>query len=370
MHVRKTIVAICGLMLMVAIPAASSVESIRVGALELAFWNTVRDSAKPAEFQAYLDAFPDGAFAPLARRRASQDVRVEAVEREYRVRANAAPAPDHDTIPRHERRPADNEAAAQIANAAPLLATEIIGAHGASLPFKDCDACPEMVTLPAGTFVQGDDGGDKRERPAHRVTLLSYFAIGRHEVTVGEWQACVAAGACGAVAGTDESADKTPIRNVNWNEAQDYVRWLSGRAGRTYRLPSESEWEYAARGGTQSRYWWGSELGIGMVACRSCGGPWNKASPGPVGAFPANPFGLHGMNGSVAEWTADCWQNSYENVPADGSSFAEPACQQRVLRGGSWRSSVPDFLTSTSRFFYDASVRYVANGFRVAADPI
>ncbi len=353
MHVRKTIVAICALLLMVA-PVASSIEIIRVDALELAFWNTIRDSSNAAEFQAYLEAFPDGVFAPVARRRASPDVRVEAVEREYQARANATPAPDHETIPLNERR----------------TETEIIGAHGASLPFKDCDACPEMVTLPAGTFVQGDDAGDKRERPAHRVTILSDYAIGRDEVTVGEWNACAAAGACSADAGTDEPADETPIRNVNWNDAQDYVRWLSRLTGRTYRLPSESEWEYAARGGTQSRYWWGSELGTGMVACRGCGGQWNKTSPGPVGAFPANPFGLLGMNGSVAEWTADCWQETYANVPADGSFFSEPACQQRVLRGGSWRSSVPEFLTSTSRFFYDASVRYVANGFRVAADPI
>ena len=317
-----------------AAPPAPVVDD---AAADLAFWNTIKGSDDPADFQAYVDAFPSGTFAPLARARAR------------------APAPT-DT---------------QVAAAAPravVVGRAPIAPREAKVSFQDCDACPKMVAVTAGSFIMGDNRGDATQRPAHPVTIYRDFAIGLFEVTVRQWKACAAGGGCGDVPRIAEFADDTPIRNVSWDDAQQYVRWLSQLTGRSYRLPTEAEWEYAARSGTESRYWWGDDVRVGLVACRNCGGEWSSASPGSVGLFDPNPFGLFDMNGSVAEWTADCWAGNFDRARSDGRAVTRSNCRQRVLRGGSWRSTKPDQLASANRFFYDAPVRYITNGFRVAAD--
>ncbi len=389
-------------------------------ALELAFWNAIKDSNNPADFQAYLEAFPEGAFGPLARVRAqSGGAMVEDVDLAYlalvaaNVRALPAadsarvgslpqgtrvqvtgraaggnwlriamsgggagfvfgellrplgPASGADTPPADPAKPATQP---QVAAVAPRAAAPPVRSPGARSPFRDCDDCPEMILLPGGSFIMGDDRGDKTQRPVREVSIGREFAIGRYEVTVGEWRACMNAGGCGDLPSLGESAEDSPVRNVSWEDARQYAAWLSQATGRPYRLPSEAEWEYAARGGTQTTYWWGNDLGVGQVACRKCGGEWSRATPGAVGGFEPNPVGLFDMQGSVAEWTKDCWQSTLDSTPTDGSAFDRGGCRQRVLRGGSWRSGNPAFLTSAARFFYDAPVRYVANGFRVVAD--
>jgi formylglycine-generating enzyme required for sulfatase activity len=231
--------------------------------------------------------------------------------------------------------------------------------------FKDCSGCPEMIALPAGSFTMGSKSGDGSEQPAHTVNIAKPFAISRFEVSVAEWKACHEAGACDFMPSRKGMTDTSPVYNLSWLDAQKYVKWLSKQTGKQYRLPSEAEWEYAARAGTKTEYWWGDAVGTGMANCKNCGGDWNRKRPATVDTFEANAFGLQGMNGSVWEWVADCWFDDYEGAPGDGSARDRKNCQSRVLRGGSWRNDA-SYARSASRFNYDHDVRYVLNGFRVA----
>ena len=228
-----------------------------------------------------------------------------------------------------------------------------------------------MVVVPAGTFLMGSES--EEERPVHRVTIGYPFAVGMYEVTFGEWDACESDGRCGdGYRPTDNGwgRGKRPVINVSWRQAQSYVRWLSGRTGEAYRLLSESEWEYAARAGTTTRYWWGDEVVWNRANCDGCGSRWDNRETTPVGPFSPNPFGLYDMHGNVWEWVEDCWNNLYNGAPVDGSAWEESVdpgrgmhCE-RVLRGGSWYNR-PWLLRSASRtggwYVNPASV-----GFRVA----
>jgi formylglycine-generating enzyme required for sulfatase activity len=228
---------------------------------------------------------------------------------------------------------------------------------------RDCDYCPVMVALPGGSFVMGSNG-DRTERPPHRV-MVAPFAIGKSEVTEAEWAACVAAGACHYKPPASSGSDDLPVRNLSWDDATEYVRWLAKTTGKDYRLPSEAEWEYAARAGTQTSYFWGNEAGLAKANCKGCGGPYDAQRPAAATAFAPNAWGLYGVAGGVAEWTEDCWHASYAGAPSDGSPWRQTNCQSHVLRGGSWMNP-PENLTVSSRNYYDGSVRYLANGVRVA----
>jgi formylglycine-generating enzyme required for sulfatase activity len=219
-----------------------------------------------------------------------------------------------------------------------------------------------MVALPAGSFQMGSQV-DPSERPLHHVELAA-FAIGKFEVTQGEWTACSAAGGCTyKLAGA--GSDRLPMMNVSWDDATQYAAWLRSVTHKPYRLPSEAEWEYAARAGTTTFYPWGREMGAAKANCNGCGGSYDPRLPAAIGSYPPNPWGLHDMLGGVAEWVADCWHKTYDGAPANGMSWEGRSCGQRVLRGGSWKNP-PANLTVSARNFYDLSVRYVANGFRVA----
>jgi formylglycine-generating enzyme required for sulfatase activity len=217
-----------------------------------------------------------------------------------------------------------------------------------------------MIRLPGGSFRMGSDE-DSTEKPVHTVRIAP-FALGRYPVTTGEWNACVAAKACDLALQGDESS---PARNLSWTDAQQYVAWLARSTGQPYRLPSEAEWEYAARAGTSSRYWWGDKVAPRMANCRGCGETYDPRQPLKVGSFPANAFGLHDLAGSVAQWVSDCWHADYQGAPTDGSARATPNCREHVLRGGSWRSDA-SYARSASRASYDTGVRYPAHGLRVA----
>ncbi len=231
---------------------------------------------------------------------------------------------------------------------------------------QDCPNCPTLTVLPGGSFVMGQGAHDPEAAPPHRVSLRP-FAIGLYPVTVADWKACLAENGCGSMPRMAEVDDRTPVHNVSWDDAQQFVAWLSRKTGKTYRLPSEAEWEYAARGGTTTRYWWGNEVGVAKANCRDCGGPQDARRPLPVDALQANSFGLYDMLGGVAQWTEDCWFPDYRGAPSDGEARESRACLKRVLRGGSFRAGHDD-ITAASRGAYDASVRYVVNGFRVARD--
>jgi formylglycine-generating enzyme required for sulfatase activity len=219
---------------------------------------------------------------------------------------------------------------------------------------------PELVALKGGGVALGSND-DPSEKPVRRVTVAP-FAIGKYPVTVAQWGACVAAKACAPVAAGDLEA---PVTNVSWNDAQDYVRWLSKATNRNYRLPSEAEWEYAARGGTSTKWWWGNQLKPGVANCKGCGEPYDPRQPAKVAEFQPNPFGLYGMAGGVDQWVADCWHKDYTGAPADAAPWTTSDCSSHVLRGGSWKSD-PSYLRTSARDQYDTSVRYVTHGFRVA----
>jgi formylglycine-generating enzyme required for sulfatase activity len=262
--------------------------------------------------------------------------------------------------------PAPAEASETAALPVPEPATARTQGDGAG--FRDCPECPVLVRIPPGSFIMGSQGGDPSERPPHKVTIAKPFALGKYEVTVAEWRACVEDGGCEAMPRMHEPTDATPIHNIHWLDAQSYLDWLHKKTGHRYRLPSEAEWEYAARAGTTSRYWWGKEIDAAKVTCRTCGGSFDRLRPPAVDAQPANPFGLHGVSGGVAEWVADCWLKDYAGAPADGAAVRDvPHCSKRVLRGGSWRDD-PAYLGVAVRNYYDADVRYLTNGLRVARD--
>jgi formylglycine-generating enzyme required for sulfatase activity len=269
------------------------------------------------------------------------------------IRPKPEPAPVEAT-PKVEPAPKVEQVAAPVTRMAP---GEV----------KDCEFCPDLVNIPAGSFAMGSKDGHWSEQPVRRVTIAQPFALGKYEVTVGQWQACVDAGACQSMPSMQGVSASSPVHNVNWNEVQDYLKWLREVTGEPYRLPTEAEWEYAARAGTKTRYWWGEVVGASNANCEDCGGDWDRKTPAQVGGFAANPFGLHDMNGGVMEWVADCWAQDYDGAPSDGSAQLSGDCTQRVLRGGSWRND-QTYATVSSRLSYDASVRYYTNGFRVARD--
>jgi formylglycine-generating enzyme required for sulfatase activity len=333
---------------------------------ELTFWESVKDSQHASDYEAYLKAYPKGRFADLAR------ARIERLKAAAPKTETPAPRPPAAPPPAAERpRPAPAPAIPAPAPTAPAPAAgpaeKPTGGVAGGAEIKDCPACPPLIGLKQGEFVMGSNVDDPSERPAHRVSIPHSFAIGRYEVTGEQWNACVDAGACQRSSAGANAAKNAPVRDVSWDDAQAYVKWLSKASGKTYRLPTEAEWEYAARGGTTTRYWWGDQMKTGKANCKGCGDPWSQEGPAPAGSFAANPYGLHDMNGSVWEWMSDCWHTSYKGAPADGRSWEEPNCRMRVIRGGSWREGA-DYMLSSTRFKYDASVRQSQNGFRVARD--
>jgi len=219
---------------------------------------------------------------------------------------------------------------------------------------------PEMVDLPGGSLAMGSND-DPSEKPIHRVTVKP-FAIGKYPVTVREWRECVAAKAC---AYEPAGGDDLPVANVSWTDAQQFTAWLSQTTQKSYRLPSEAEWEYAARGNTETRYWWGNQIVVGMANCRGCGAPYDASQPLKVGQMAPNSFGLYDMGGGVAQWVADCYHRDFQGAPTDGSAWVGGDCFTHVLKGGSWRND-PSYVRPASRDQYDMSVRYPTHGFRVA----
>ncbi|EWY37994.1 hypothetical protein N825_15180 [Skermanella stibiiresistens SB22] len=362
--------------------------------LEDAMWQRIRDSAQAGDFTAYLQLFPDSRNAALARSRLALVTPAPAPMASAAPPAPAAavpaprteiakaepPKPAPAPVPTPAQAPAKQEAKkveppkpepvkpapaqTTAADPAPQPATRN---KGQSNSFQDCAECPIMVRVPAGSFAMGTVKGDPSEMPSHKVTIGRPFALGMFEVRVAEWRACVQGGGCETMPRMTSATDETPIHNVHWKDAVDYVTWLSKRTGQKYRLPSEAEWEYAARAGTAGRFWWGDIVGVANANCENCGGMYERMTPLPVGSFKPNPLGLYDMNGGVAEWVADCWNNNYRGAPADGGAWTQGDCRKRVLRGGSWRNDA-NSLSATGRLNYDEDVRYLANGFRVARE--
>lgn len=220
-----------------------------------------------------------------------------------------------------------------------------------------------MISLRGGSFAMGSNE-DVSEKPVRQVTVKP-FAMGKFPVSVREWNACAAAKACGFTA---TGKDDAPVGNVSWSDAKQYVAWLAETARKPYRLPSEAEWEYAARGGTQTRYWWGDQFQAGMVNCRNCSDIPTNDQPVKVGSLKPNPFGLFDMGGGIDQWVEDCWHKNYQGAPTDGSAWVENECSSHVIRSGSWRND-SSYARASNRGSYDTNVRYPTHGFRVALSP-
>ncbi len=271
---------------------------------------------------------------------------------------------------------------------------------------------PSMVVIPTGSFQMGapdnEDDHNATETPQHAVTISKGFAMARSAITVGQFREFVRASGyvpdsvkLDGASVYDESSgalrddpratwqddyaghragENLPVVNISWNDAKAYADWLSQRTGKVYRLPSEAEFEYALRGGTTTRYWWGDGTPTRLVENLTGSGDrshigrrWSHAfrgysdgfwGPAPVMTFAPNPFGLYDINGNVSEWAQDCWHESYVSAPNDGSGWLNPGCSTHVVRGGSWGSS-PDQVNSAYREGADGNMRSGRVGFRV-----
>lgn len=365
--------------------------------LETTFWNSVKDTNDKAEFEAYLRRFPGGHFSDLAKRRLA--ALKKGPPKPAKVKpARAAPAPAPATAkkkggggglflvfvllllvggggalyafgylgPIGEMISAggDKIAAVEAPKLPSAPSVPVRAAGGGSKVVRDCEQCPPLVAIPGGEFMMGspsDEAGRYGyEGPQHKVTVEP-FLIAETEVTFDQWEACVEDGGCGRYAPGDRGWGRgsRPAVFLSWRDGQAYARWLTTRTGRTYRLPTEAEWEYAARGGTATAYWWGDGYDATAV-------PRGKTDP--VAAHDANPFGLYDMLGNAREWVADCYVNTHDGRPSDARAVTAGDCQRRVVRGGAWNSPARD-LRSANRGRFGQTSRLDYLGVRLAADP-
>ena len=264
--------------------------------------------------------------------------------------------------------------------------------------FQECPECPVMVGLPAGGFVMGsppsESGRFKNEGPQHFVSIKA-FALGKYDITSQEFLTFLKdtgyqPAACNAMLdmrwqspGHGKAFPPFNAEPPRWPAVclTRYLAWLNGkvrlahpeaspREGGPYRLPSEAEWEYAARAGTTTARWWGDALGTGNANCNGCGSAWDNRLLAEVDSFSPNPFGLFNVLGNAWQWTADCWHPSYIGAPSDGSAWTEENCTEFVIRGGSW-ANLPVFIRSAARTESETGGEYdyaSLTGFRVARD--
>lgn len=229
----------------------------------------------------------------------------------------------------------------------------------------------KMVTIPSGSFMMGcspsDNDCENDEKPRHRVTINA-FKLMESEVTFAMWDKCVSAGGCSQKP-KDEGWGRgnRPVINVSYDDiTKQFIPWLNRTTGQRFRLPSEAEWEYAARAGTDTKYSWGNSVGRNNANCqRNCNDNFNNTAP--VKSFSPNQYGLFDMHGNVWEWTADCWNKNYNSAPSNGIAWTRRYCSRRVVRGGSWNRK-PWFMRASHRLGYSSGYRRLAHGFRLAQD--
>jgi formylglycine-generating enzyme required for sulfatase activity len=252
-------------------------------------------------------------------------------------------------------------------------APEIWRVSGTVTEFKDCANCPHMMIVPAGEFTMGSPPAEQQAEAQHRVTIAAPFAVSKFEITFDDWDACVRDGGCNNIRPNDEGwgRGRHPVIHMSFDLAKNYVTWLSRKTGKTYRLLTEAEWEYAARAGTTTTFAFGDTLSPGSAnynASTDGSGPSeeNRQKTMPVGSFPPNAFGLHDMHGNVSEWVEDCFHNDYTaTAPVDGSAWIEGNCTGRLLRGGSWEDSDAELRSAARVGEYRYNSSYT-DGFRIA----
>lgn len=241
----------------------------------------------------------------------------------------------------------------------PALLLALSAAAHAAAHAADCAGCPDMVAVPAGLGQLGDEAAPFTVRVAG-------FALARTETTVGQWKVCVADGGCAAKPGLRWPEDAMPMTNVSFADAQAYAAWLARRTGKPYRLPTEAEWEYAARAGSQTAFPWGTGMEEDRAVCQHCDPRFDRR-PAPAGSLRPNGWGLFDMHGNVWEWTADCWFASHQGRPRDAVARQGGDCVKRTVKGGSWYF-VPFQSRSAARVGEDGRGFGYDIGFRVARD--
>ncbi len=229
---------------------------------------------------------------------------------------------------------------------------------------KDGSLGPEMVIVPAGSFRMGGNY-HSNQKPLHMVSFAQAFAIGRYSVTFDEYDYYAKSAGISLPDDSGWGRWRRPVINVSWKEAAAYAQWLAEQTGKPYHLPNEAEWEYAARAGTETAYWWGDEIGTNRANCAGSGSEWSGIQTAPVGSFEPNPWGLQDTVGNVWEWVQDRWHGSYQGAPSDGSVWVQGGSGARVLRGGSWRDPL-DGARASSRDYDFPGHRYRGIGFRLA----
>jgi formylglycine-generating enzyme required for sulfatase activity len=255
---------------------------------------------------------------------------------------------------------------------------------GSGASFRDCPlVCPELVVVPAGSFLMGspeeeperENWKEGTESPQVEVKFDRPFAAGKHAVTFEEWDACVSSGGCDGHNPGDQGwgRGRRPVINVDWNQAQSYTAWLSAKTGHSYRLLSEAEREYATRAGTTTPFWWGVSITPQRANYNGSAEPYEGGGEKgeyprrtmPVDAYDGNPWGLFQVHGNVWEWTADCWNNTHTDNPGNGAARLTGECERRVVRGGAWYDNPRD-LRAAFRTGFTVGSRNDMLGFRVA----
>jgi formylglycine-generating enzyme required for sulfatase activity len=356
-------------------------------------WVFIDGTSETRQYDEFLKRFPNSPLANLARKKLA-----ELQDRAAKVAAAAAPpavgpvamntATDRSlALPMTGRGLPSGGAAKPCAMTVSRSPQRLSVSEECALKskdtFKECDKCPEMVVVPAGSFTMGSadaeqeratDEGWLREGPQHTVAVARQFAVGRFAVTFEEWDACVADGGCNGYKPADQGwgRERRPVVNLSWNDAKAYVAWVSKKTGKTYRLLTEAEREYVTRAGTTTPFWWGDAISTGKANYDGSytygGGPKGifRAMTFPVDSFEPNPFGLFQVHGNVLEWVEDCLHETYQGAPADSSAWTSGGdCGRRVMRGGAW-SFDPRGVRSAARYSTVLDRRLLVNGLRVA----
>jgi formylglycine-generating enzyme required for sulfatase activity/chromosome segregation ATPase len=282
------------------------------------------------------------------------------------------PAVDEDASESAPQPLAESNVEAQDATASTAAASQPEVPQQPGAEFRDRlrvgGSGPSMVELHSDSFQMGSGSASPNfdERPRRDITLKR-FALSKYEVTFEQYDRFAEATGRARPRSAGRGRGSRPVTNVSWNDAVAYAEWLSAQTGYRYRLPTEAEWEFAARAGTITRYWWGNKVGTAQANCFDCGTEWGGRETAPVGSFPASPFGLHDLAGNASEWVKDCYAPNYKEAPVDGSAVDAPQCQQRVIRGGSY-SSPSTKLRVTTRDQGEPDMRLDDLGFRVARE--
>lgn len=351
--------------------------------------NAVEDRAvERAALMDYLKRYPDGEFRPVALQRvedidqARQRARIiEQIQQELVRLGRSIEVTGQFDDPTRDALLAFVAGNGRVAEPAPsqnMLDRLIAAEHWPYRDgerFRECPECPEMVVIPGGRFIMGSPEYEvprSNSEGPQRPVEVARFALARTEVTFDQWDRCVDAGGCSyrPEDGGWGRGDR-PVVNVTWNDAQEYVRWLRSRTGAFYRLPSEAEWEYAARSGTATRFSTGACITSdeanfdGRLPSGTCPESDYRGRTVPVARFEANAFGLYDMHGNVAEWTQDCWNADYAGAPSDGSIWDEGDCSRSPVRGGSW-SALDRQVRSAARVRPTGALRNAQTGFRPA----